>query len=612
MPSTGRDASFDHLTDRTSHEIARRFAPASGEAQATAAERPAPSLSAPPVGEERVPRGEAASCRRPPLGLLRRPQAVKAGGVLTQAEQRGQAQLLGEVLADFGVKGEIKDVHPGPVVTLYEFEPARGVKSARVVGLADDLARSMGAACVRAAAIPGRNAIGIELPNPRREKVLLRELLDSEAFRTTDAALPLALGKNISGTPVFADLARMPHLLVAGTTGSGKSVGVNAMILSLLYRLSPEQCRLLMIDPKMLELSVYNGIPHLLCPVVTEPDKAVAALHWVVAEMEARYRRMSLQAVRNIDAYNMRMRQSQKRGGAASAATAGADLAPMPYIVVVVDEFADLMLVAGKEIEAAIQRLAQMARAAGIHLIMATQRPSVDIVTGTIKANFPTRISYKVASKFDSRTIINEQGAEQLLGAGDMLFSNGAGRTLRVHGPFVADEEVERIAAYLRDQGEPRYVEGVTDAAVPDEEPMPAAGARGQRRTISTQRAVDIVVGEGKASTSFLQRRLTIGYNRAADLMERMQRDGIVSAPGFGGRRQVLQTEGATSRRTVVGMHHRGALRLNGVPHTGVAHNPVSMLGQTMDIGSNHVDPMAHLGGTPCTHASRRSWRPSR
>ncbi len=293
---------------------------------------------------------------------------------------------------------------------------------------------------------------------------------NSEAFRTTDAALPLALGKNISGTPVFADLARMPHLLVAGTTGSGKSVGVNAMILSLLYRLSPEQCRLLMIDPKMLELSVYNGIPHLLCPVVTEPDKAVAALHWVVAEMEARYRRMSLQAVRNIDAYNMRMRQSQKRGGAASAATAGADLAPMPYIVVVVDEFADLMLVAGKEIEAAIQRLAQMARAAGIHLIMATQRPSVDIVTGTIKANFPTRISYKVASKFDSRTIINEQGAEQLLGAGDMLFSNGAGRTLRVHGPFVADEEVERIAAYLRDQGEPRYVEGVTDAAVPDEE----------------------------------------------------------------------------------------------------------------------------------------------
>ena len=339
----------------------------------------------------------------------------------------------------------------------------------------------------------------------------------------------------------------MPHLLVAGTTGSGKSVGVNAMILSLLYRLSPEQCRLLMIDPKMLELSVYNGIPHLLCPVVTEPDKAVAALHWVVAEMEARYRRMSLQAVRNIDAYNMRMRQSQKRGGAASAAPAGADLAPMPYIVVVVDEFADLMLVAGKEIEAAIQRLAQMARAAGIHLIMATQRPSVDIVTGTIKANFPTRISYKVASKFDSRTIINEQGAEQLLGAGDMLFSNGAGRTLRVHGPFVADEEVERIAAYLRDQGEPRYVEGVTDAAVPDEEPD--AGVRRARPAPNDlyARAVDIVVGEGKASTSFLQRRLTIGYNRAADLMERMQRDGIVSAPGFGGRRQVLQTEGATS-----------------------------------------------------------------
>jgi DNA segregation ATPase FtsK/SpoIIIE, S-DNA-T family len=546
-PSTGRDASFDRLTEHTSHAIARRFAPATataGEAHAAAAERPTPSLGAPMV-EEHVPRGEAA-CRRPPLGLLRRPPAAKAGTLLSQAELRGQAQLLGEVLADFGVKGEIKDVHPGPVVTLYEFEPARGVKSARVIGLADDLARSMGAACVRAAAIPGRNAIGIELPNPRREKVLLRELLDSDAFRTTDAALPLALGKNISGTPVFADLARMPHLLVAGTTGSGKSVGVNAMILSLLYRLSPEQCRLLLIDPKMLELSVYNGIPHLLCPVVTEPEKAVAALGWVVAEMEARYRRMSLQAVRNIDAYNMRMRQSQKRGASASPETPESDLAPMPYIVVVVDEFADLMLVAGKEIEAAVQRLAQMARAAGIHLIMATQRPSVDIVTGTIKANFPTRISYKVASKFDSRTIINEQGAEQLLGAGDMLFSNGAGRTLRVHGPFVADEEVERIAAYLRDQGEPRYVEGVTDVPSPDEEPDAGSRRAGPAANDLFARAVDIVVSERKASTSFLQRRLTIGYNRAADLMERMQQEGIVSAPGFGGRRQVLLSEGAT------------------------------------------------------------------
>ena len=349
----------------------------------------------------------------------------------------------------------------------------------------------------------------------------------------------------------------MPHLLVAGTTGSGKSVGVNAMILSLLYRLSPEQCRFLMIDPKMLELSVYNGIPHLLCPVVTEPAKAVAALNWVVAEMEDRYRRMSLQAVRNIDAFNTRVRQTQQRAAPASPATPRADLAPMPYIVVVVDEFADLMLVAGKEIEAAVQRLAQMARAAGIHLIMATQRPSVDIVTGTIKANFPTRISYKVASKFDSRTIINEQGAEQLLGEGDMLFSNGAGRTMRVHGPFVSDEEVERIAAYLRDQGEPRYVDGITDVADPEEE-VDAGGRRARPAANDLyERAVDIVLSERKASTSYLQRRLTIGYNRAADLIERMEREGIVSAPGFGGRRQILLEAGCRARRTVVGEHHR-------------------------------------------------------
>jgi S-DNA-T family DNA segregation ATPase FtsK/SpoIIIE len=543
MPSTGRDASFDRHTEHTSHEIAKRFAPAAGEARAAAAKRAVPTL-AEPMGPERPPPRGGVACQRPPLGLLRRPVAAAPGTLVTQAELRSQALLLGDVLADFGVKGQVKDVHPGPVVTLYEFEPARGVKSSRVIGLADDLARSMGAACVRAAAIPGRNAIGIELPNPRREKVLLRELIDSEAFRANDAMLPLVLGKNISGTPVFADLARMPHLLVAGTTGSGKSVGVNAMILSLLYRLSPEQCRFLMIDPKMLELSVYNGIPHLLCPVVTEPAKAVAALGWVVAEMENRYRRMSTLAVRNIDAFNTRVRQTHWGSGAAPAA----DHAPMPYIVVVVDEFADLMLVAGKEIEAAVQRLAQMARAAGIHLIMATQRPSVDIVTGTIKANFPTRVSYKVASKFDSRTIINEQGAEQLLGEGDMLFSNGAGRTMRVHGPFVSDEEVERVAAYLRDQGEPRYVDGITDVAAPEEEID--GGGRHARPAANDlyERAVDIVLSERKASTSYLQRRLTIGYNRAADLIERMEREGIVSASGFGGRRQILLEAGATRR----------------------------------------------------------------
>src|SRR5215471_8625836 len=342
--------------------------------------------------------------------------------------------------------------------------------------------------------MPGRNAIGIELPNARRERVLLRELLETQAFRTSEAALPLALGKDISGAAVFADLQRMPHLLVAGTTGSGKSVGVNAMIVSLLYRHSAERCRLLLIDPKMLERSVYNGIPHLLCPVVTEPAQAVAALGWVVAEMEARYRRMSALAVRNIAAYNARVRQTQRYIGASAAAES--ELAPLPFIVVVVDEFADLMLVAGREIDGAVRRLAQMARAAGIHLIMATQRPSVDVVTGTIKANFPTRISYKVASKFDSRTILNEQGAEQLLGEGDMLFANGAGRTMRVHGPFVADEEVERIAAYLRDQGAPGYVAGITEASGAGAE----EGAGGRRSSGIYERAVAIVRGERKAS----------------------------------------------------------------------------------------------------------------
>ena len=470
------------------------------------------------------------------MSLLKRAPATRAGFTLSQTEQRAQAQMLGGVLADFGVKGEVKDVHPGPVVTLYEFEPARGVKSARVIALAEDIARSMGAVSVRTAIIPGRNAIGIELPNSRREKVNLRELLESQPFQATDATLPLALGRSISGAPVIADLARMPHLLVAGTTGAGKSVGVNAMILSLIYQLSPEQCRFLMIDPKMLELSVYNGIPHLLCPVVTEPVKAVAALEWVVGEMEERYRRMAMLAVRNIDVFNSRVRTA--------AGATEAELAPLPYIVVVVDEFADLMLVAGKEIETAVQRLAQMARAAGIHLIMATQRPSVDIITGTIKANFPTRISYKVASKFDSRTILNEQGAEQLLGAGDMLFSSGAGRTVRVHGPFVSDEEVERIATHLREQGEPRYVDGIGDLEEDDADPIDASPR--PRGDDLYERAVDIVLNDQKASASYLQRRLAIGYNRAADLMERMEREGIVSAPGFRGRRQVRGRDAAT------------------------------------------------------------------
>lgn len=554
FPDSGRGAGFDHSTDRLTRTIAERFAPAAGDGREPSAERREPELPglsevaaiadlpAAEVEAVQAPFARRADtpCRRPPLSMLKRPQQGKAGTEPTPAELRSLARHLESVLSDFGVRGEIKGIHPGPVVTLFEFEPARGVKSARVIGLADDIARSLGAASVRAAIVPGRNAIGIELPNPRREKVNLRQLFESEVFRATDASLPLALGRDIAGAPVIADLARMPHLLVAGTTGSGKSVGVNAMILSLLYKLSPEQCRLLMIDPKMLELSVYNGIPHLLCPVVTEPAKAVAALGWAVAEMEERYRRMARLAVRSIDVFNSRVRQAQKRVDHDPAAGHGIDLTPMAHIVVVVDEFADLMVVAGKEIEAAVQRLAQMARAAGIHLIMATQRPSVDIVTGTIKANFPTRISYKVASKIDSRTILNEQGAEQLLGQGDMLFSNGTGRTLRVHGPFVSDDEVEGIAAYLRDQGEPRYIDGITDP-VRGAEPM---GGRARPAKSAEEdlyeRSVAIVRRDQKAFTSYLQRRLLVGYNRAADLMERMEREGIVSAPGYNGRRQVL------------------------------------------------------------------------
>lgn len=423
-------------------------------------------------------RRSKSACRHPSLNMLKRPTGDKPGPEFAQTVVRGHARLLEDVLAGFGVKGEIKDIKPGPVITLFELEPARGTKSSRVIALADNIARSMSVTAVRVAVIPGRNALGIELPNARRETVFLREILEAEAFRGADAALPLALGKSIGGEPIVADLALMPHLLVAGTTGSGKSVGVHAMVLSLLYKLPPEQCRLLMIDPKMLELSAYNGIPHLLTPVVTDPQKAVAALDWAVREMEERYKRMALLGVRNIDAFNTRVREAGKRGEVLHRTvqtgfdrTTGQPLyegenlkfEPLPYIVVVVDEFADLMIAAGKEIEAAVQRLAQSARAAGIHLIMATQRPSVDVITGTIKANFPTRISFKVKSNIDSRTILNEQGAEQLLGQGDMLFSSGSGNIVRVHGPLVSDEEVETIAAFLRTQGEPLYMAGVTD-----------------------------------------------------------------------------------------------------------------------------------------------------
>jgi DNA segregation ATPase FtsK/SpoIIIE, S-DNA-T family len=515
-----RDPSFDRRTERESRAIAERFAP-----QCSDAATKAPEVSDEPTQPTLA--GAQVGYKRPPHTILRRPPASKPDAEVNQSA-RQQAAMLQDVLADFGVRGEVKGFHPGPVVTLFEFEPARGVKSSRVIALADDIARSMSAESVRVAIVPGRNAIGIELPNARRETVFLRELFESEAFRSTDAILPLVLGKSIDGTPVFTDLARMPHLLVAGTTGSGKSVGVNAMILSLLHRLSPEQCRFIMIDPKMLELSVYNGIPHLLAPVVTDARKAVAALNWVVGEMEDRYRRMSSISVRNIDVFNSRVRAGRHPGG----------LEPMPYIIVVVDEFADLMIVAGKEIEAAVQRLAQMARAAGIHLIMSTQRPSVDVITGTIKANFPTRISFKVASKVDSRTILNEQGAEQLLGQGDMLFSAGTGRTLRVHGPFVSDEEVESIAAYLREQGEPRYVDGITEAT--EDQADVGAGASRSGADDLYERAVAIVLEDQKASTSYLQRRLGVGYNKAADLIERMEREGVLSPPGHQGKRQIL------------------------------------------------------------------------
>ncbi|MCB1519738.1 MAG: DNA translocase FtsK [Hyphomicrobiaceae bacterium] len=493
------------------------------------------------------------SFKMPPVALLKKPVPNKAGPEFTQTVLRGNARLLEDVLSDFGVKGEVKDIRPGPVVTLFELEPARGTKSSRVIGLADDIARSMSAAAVRVAVVPGRNAIGIEMPNVRRETVMLRELLESDAFRSSDAALPVALGKSIGGEPVVADLARMPHLLVAGTTGSGKSVGVNAMILSLLYRHSPAECRFLMIDPKMLELSVYNGIPHLLAPVVTDPQKAVAALNWVVSEMEERYKRMAKLSVRNIDVFNNRVRNARKRGEMiARTVQTGFDrqtgeamfeqeqlaLEPMPYIVVVIDEFADLMLVAGKEVEAAVQRLAQMARAAGIHIIMATQRPSVDVITGTIKANFPTRISFKVTSKIDSRTILTEQGAEQLLGQGDMLFAAGSGQIARVHGPFVADDEVEEIAGFLRAQGEPDYVVGITEPPVAPE--AGADDARGQNEEDAYDRAVAIVLRDRKASTSYIQRRLSIGYNRAADLIERMEREGLIGPANNVGRREIL------------------------------------------------------------------------
>ncbi|MGY6532370.1 DNA translocase FtsK 4TM domain-containing protein [Glycocaulis sp.] len=471
---------------------------------------------------------------------------------------RQNAELLASVLGDFGVKGEIVEVRPGPVVTLYELEPAPGVKTSRVINLADDIARSMAAVACRVSVVPGRNAIGIELPNTTRETVFLRTLLSSSGFEKSRAELPLAIGETIGGEPFAADLARMPHLLIAGTTGSGKSVGINAMILSLLYRLPPEECRMIMIDPKMLELSVYDGIPHLLSPVVTDPKKAVAALKWTVREMESRYLRMSKVGVRNMAGFNEKAAEARAAGEMLSRTVqTGFDresgepvyetetIEPdhMPYIVVVIDEMADLMMVAGKEIEGAVQRLAQMARAAGIHVIMATQRPSVDVITGTIKANFPTRISYQVTSKIDSRTILGEQGAEQLLGQGDLLLMAGGGRIRRLHGPFVSDREVETVASFLKKQRAPEYLDAVTED-LDDEDGIPGLdGGEGGSGDDLFDQAVAVVARDRKASTSYIQRRLQIGYNRAASLIERMEDEGMIGPADHAGKREIFLPE---------------------------------------------------------------------
>ena len=497
----------------------------------------------------------------PYLDFLQMPP-VQTGVTMSAEALEQSAGLLESVLEDFGIKGEVIDVRPGPVVTLYEFEPAPGVKSSRVIGLSDDIARSMSALSARVAVVPGRNVIGIELPNPVRETVYLRELIETPDYAETRYKLPVCLGKTIGGEPVIAELAKMPHLLVAGTTGSGKSVAINTMILSLLYRFRPDECRLIMVDPKMLELSVYDGIPHLLTPVVTDPKKAVMALKWAVREMEDRYRKMSRLGVRNIDGYNARAAQAREKGetitvnvqtgfdrhsGEIVYEEQELDLSPMPYIVVVVDEMADLMMVAGKEIEGAIQRLAQMARAAGIHLIMATQRPSVDVITGTIKANFPTRVSFQVTSKIDSRTILGEPGANHLLGQGDMLHMVGGGRIARVHGPFVSDEEVEKVVAHLKMQGRPDYLGTVTEDAdeVEDEPEEDAAvfdkSAMGEEDGNDLyDKAVKVVLRDKKCSTSYIQRRLSIGYNKAASLVERMEQEGIVGPANHVGKRAII------------------------------------------------------------------------
>ncbi|HYM33558.1 MAG TPA: DNA translocase FtsK 4TM domain-containing protein [Candidatus Cybelea sp.] len=549
MPADADDETADE--DAVEPQIVRRMRNEPRVERPQKPKRPSraeqqPALDLTPAGEYQLPA----------LSLLATPPQRRAEAVSEEALEQN-ARMLESTLDDFGVNGQIVKVRPGPVVTLYELEPAPGTKSSRVIGLADDIARSMSAVSARVAVIPGRNAIGIELPNANRETVYLRELLASTDYETTAAKLTLALGKDIGGAPVIADLARMPHLLIAGTTGSGKSVAVNTMILSLLYRMPPEQCRFIMIDPKMLELSVYDGIPHLLAPVVTDASKAVVALKWTVREMEDRYRKMSELGVRNIAGYNQRLAEARAKGEDLSRTVQtgfdpatgepvfeerALDLDALPFIVVIVDEMADLMMVAGKDIEASVQRLAQMARAAGIHLIMATQRPSVDVITGTIKANFPTRISFQVTSKIDSRTILGEQGAEQLLGMGDMLYMPGAGRISRVHGPFVSDTEVEKVVAFLKDQGEPTYLDSVTDDTLVGGGMLSGFGGGGSGGSGDDlyDQAVALVTRERKASTSFIQRHLQIGYNRAARIIEQMEVEGVVGKANHVGKREVL------------------------------------------------------------------------
>ncbi len=524
--------------------------------------KPAPSRRAKAEAQPSL-FGEDSDFEIPPLSLLEDPANIERHHLSDEALEEN-ARMLESVLDDYGVKGEIVSVRPGPVVTMYELEPAPGLKASRVIGLADDIARSMSALSARVSTVPGRSVIGIELPNEKREMVVLREMLSARDYGDGNQRLPLALGKNIGGDPVVANLAKMPHLLIAGTTGSGKSVAINTMILSLLYKLTPEDCRLIMIDPKMLELSVYDGIPHLLSPVVTDPKKAVVALKWVVGEMEERYRKMSKMGVRNIEGFNARVKDALSKGemfsrtvqtgfddetGEPVFETEEFEPQKLPYIVVIVDEMADLMMVAGKEIEACIQRLAQMARASGIHLIMATQRPSVDVITGTIKANFPTRISFQVTSKVDSRTILGEMGAEQLLGQGDMLYMAGGAKITRVHGPFVADEEVEEVVNHLKSFGAPDYVSGVQDG--PDEESSSdidmvlGLGGNTDGEDALYDQAVAIVIKDRKCSTSYIQRKLAIGYNKAARLVEQMEENGLVSPANHVGKREILVPEQA-------------------------------------------------------------------